>query len=141
MFGLPIEVLLSFGTGIAGFLMKHVAQTRANNYKLIELGMKQGQKRSDLSDAAAKRSSPFARKLIAFFVVFCVIGGLLWAAGQGIDVNIMGPKEQKSILWGLIKYGDATEVITMSGLVFPVWIKYIMITIISFFFGNGAAKA
>lgn len=141
MFGLPIEVILSLVTGIGGFLMKMQAQRQADYVSLIKLGMEKNQQASDLADAAAKRSNPFLRKTIAWFVIIVCFGGLLWVAFHpDIPVSVIEPKPQKEFLWGLFKWGKTMEVTVAHGLVFPEWVKYSVITIISFLFGTGAAK-
>jgi hypothetical protein len=141
MFGLPIEVILSLVTGIGGFMMKMQAQRQADFVNLIKLGMEKNQQSSDLADAAAKRSNPFLRKTIAWFVIAIVFGGILLVAFQpDIPVSIVEPKAQKELLWGLFKWGKTMEVTVAQGLVFPEWVKYTIITIISFLFGTGAAK-
>ena len=141
MFGLPVEVILGLVSGIGGFLMKQAAQRQADMVALVKLGMEKNQQASDLADAAAKRSSPFVRKLVASFVIGITFVSILWVAFHPeIPVSIVEPVPQKSILWGLITWGKPLTVITANGLVFPTWAKYSVITIIGFLFGTGAGK-
>ena len=141
MFGLPIEVVLSIVTGIGGFVMKMQAQRQADFVDLIKLGMEKNEHASKLADDAAERSSPTFRKIIGGFVIAIVFGGSLWVAfNPEIPVSIVEPKAQKELLWGLIRWGKEMEVTVANGLVFPEWVKYSVITIISFLFGTGAAK-
>lgn len=141
LFGLPVEVLLSLATGIGGFIMKMQAQRQADLVSLVKLGMEKNQQSSDLADAAAKRSSPLLRKLIAIFIILICFGGLLLVAfNPEIPVSIVEPKAQKELFWGLFKWGKQMEVTVAQGLVFPEWVKFSVISIISFLFGTGAAK-
>lgn len=141
MFGnLPIEVFLSMASGVGGFAMKLMAQKHADNIQLLKLGMSQKQQMSDLADAAAKRSSPVLRKIIALIIISICFGGLLIVAFfPNIPVSVIGDPEEHSILWGLISW-TKTEVITAQGLVFPDWVKYSVVSVLSFLFGSGAAK-
>jgi len=139
--GLPTEVILSLATGIGGFVMKMQAQKQADFISIVKLGMEKNQQSSDLADAAAKRSSPWFRKTVGWFIIAVCFGGLLWVAFQPeIDVSIVEPKAQKEFLWGLFRWGKQMEVTTASGLVFPEWVKFSVISVVSFLFGTGAAK-
>lgn len=139
--GLPIEVILSLATGLGGFLMKMAAQRQADFVSLVKLGMEKNQQASELADAAAKRSDPVLRKIIALIIIIICFGGILAVAFlPNIPVSIIEPIEQKEFLWGLFRWGKPMTVISASGLVFPEWVKYSIITIISFLFGTGAAK-
>ena len=141
MFGLPAEVVIGIVSGVGGFLMKQAAQRQADFVDLIKLGMEQNKQSSKLADAAAKRSSPFVRKVVAFFVIAVVFGGALMVAFHPeIPVSIIEPKPQKSLLWGLFTWGKTMEVTTANGLVFAPWVKYSVISIIGFLFGTGASK-
>lgn len=141
MFGLPIEVILSLATGVGGFMMKMMAQKHADNISLLKLGMQQRKQASDLADAAAERSSPVLRKIIALIVILLCFGSLVVVAFRPeIPVSIITDKPRVSFLFGLIEWGKTYQVIVAEGLVFPSWIKYSVISIISFLFGTGAAK-
>ena len=141
MFGLPIEVVLSLATGIGGFWMKMQAQKQADFVEIAKLGMERNKQSSELADSAAQRSSPFLRKTVAWVVVLVCFGGLLWVAFHpDIPVSIVEPKAQKEFLWGLFRWGKTMEVTVAHGLVFPEWVKFSVISVVSFLFGTGAAK-
>ena len=96
---------------------------------------------SDMADAAAKRSSPWLRKfaaIVVLLVAFVGIFAVAWA--PNVPVSIVQDAPQKSILWGLVKWGKATEVVVANGFVIADWFKYSVISIVFFLFGTGAAK-
>lgn len=141
MFGLPIEIILSLATGVGGFLMKMYAQKHADNIELLKLGMRQQKLQSDLADSAAKRSSPILRKIVALIVILICFGGILTVAFfPDVPVSVIEDKPRASFFWGLFEWGKTYQIITANGLVFPPWVKYSVISIISFLFGTGAAK-
>ena len=136
---IPLELILTIGSGIAGFVMKNIAQNRANQYKLMELSMKQNQQASDLADAAAKRGSPTARKVIAFIIIGVVfLGVFVVSFSSTIDTVLVLEKAQKSILG--FKWGKTYELVTTNGFMIVPWFKYCVITTISFYMGTGASK-
>ena len=136
---IPMELILTIGSGIAGFVMKNIAQNRANQYKLMELSMKQNQEASKLADAADKRGSPTARKIIAFIIIGVVFGGVLVVAFfNGIDTTLVLDKAQKSFLG--FKWGKTYDIVATNGFMIIPWFKYCVITTISFYMGTGASK-
>ena len=138
---MPWELIAGVISGVAGFLMKGHANQQAYTFKLAELAMKRDAHVNTLADAATKRSSPWLRKFAALLILSIIFGGLLLVAFfPSIPVSIVESVPQKSILWGLFTWGKEVEVITASGFVLPEWIGYVVITIIGFLFGTGAAK-
>ena len=141
MFGLPTEVTVGMISAVGGFVMKYMAQKNANNFELMKLGMERQRLHSELADAAAKRSSPWLRKfaaIVVLLVAFVGIYSVAWA--PNVDVSMVEDVPQKSVLWGLIKWGKTTQVTTAEGFVIAEWFKYSVIVIIHFLFGTGAAK-
>jgi len=141
MFGLPLELILGVVSVIGGFIMKLSAQRQADYVELIKLAMrKNATVSSDLADAAQKRSDPKLRKIIALIIILICFGGIFVVAFiPSIPVTIIEPVAQKSFL-GLFKWGKTYEIITASGLVFPTWVKFSVVSIVGFVFGTGAAK-
>ncbi|VGO14726.1 hypothetical protein PDESU_03295 [Pontiella desulfatans] len=138
---MPWELIAGVGSGIIGFLMKGQANQQANTFKLAEQAMKANSHASGLADAAAKRSSPWIRKFAAVMILTIGFGGLLLVAFfSEIPVSIVEHVPQKSLLWGLIKWGKESEVITAEGFVLPQWFGYTINVVVGFLFGTGAAK-
>ena len=139
--GIPLEVIVGLVSGLGGFLMKLAAQRQADFVSLVRLGMEKNQQASKQADAAAKRSSPFARKVLAFFIIGICFGGLLIVAFRpDIPVSIVNPIPQKSLFWGLIQWGKSMEVTVAQGLVLSDWVRFSVISVVGFFFGTGAGK-
>ena len=141
MFGLPAEVITGMASVVGGFAMKLMAQKHADNVAIMKLAIEQRQQASDLADAASKRSSPWLRKFAAIVVLLIAFVGLFAVAwAPEVDVSIVQDVPQKSFLWGLIKWGRTTEVISANGFVIQDWFRFSVITIIGFLFGSGFAK-
>jgi len=141
MFGLPLEVTTGMIAGLGGFAMKLMAQKHADNVSIIKLGMAKAEQSSKLADAAAKRSSPWLRKFAAIVVLLVAFVGLFTVAwAPDVPVSIVQSVPQKQLLWGLLRWGDTSEVIIANGFVIQDWFKFSVITIICFLFGTGAAK-
>lgn len=138
---IPPELIAGVGSGVIGFIMKAQANQQAQTFKLAELSMKQNAASSGLADAAAKRSNPWTRKFAAVLILTIGFGGLLAVAFfSDIPVSLVEKVPQKSILWGLIKWGKSADVITANGFVLPPWFGYTINVVIGFLFGTGAAK-
>lgn len=134
------EIVLGMFSTIAGFIMKQQAQKLANSQKLMEIAITKNTNDSKLADAAAKRSSPVLRKIVALIIVIICFGGIIAAAWFKWPVSIIEPVEQKEFLFGLFKWGKSHNIITADGLVFPEWVKFSVIQVVAFLFGTGAAK-
>lgn len=140
MFGLPTEVIVTLVSAVGSWWMKKNAQDAANLARERELQIQAREQSSALQDAAAKRSSPWLRKFAAITILLTVFGGtLLVAFFQDIDVSVIVPKAQKSLL-GIFKWGKDYDVITASGFVQPEWVRYSICAVIGFLFGPGFAK-
>jgi len=141
MFGLPAEVTVGMVSALGGFVMKFMAQKQADTTALIKLGMEKAEHSSSMADAAAKRSSPWLRKFAAITVLLVAFGGILLVAFfDAIPVSIVYEKAQKSVLWGLIKWGNPVGVLEADGFVIADWFRFSVVSIVMFLFGTGAAK-
>jgi hypothetical protein len=139
--GIPFEIILGIISSLGGFLMKMTAQRQADHFNLIKLGMENAKLANENANSAAERSSPVLRKIIAITIILICFGGLLLVAYRpDIPVSIIEPMQQKEFLWGLFKWGSPVKVITAQGFVLPEWVKFSVITVVSFLFGTGAAK-
>ena len=137
---MPIELISMIASGVGGFLMKQSAQKTANQQKLLEMALAKNKAQSDLANIAAKRSSPFVRKIVALFVIFICYGSLVAVAFfPDISVSIIEDPQEHSLLWGLISW-TKRNVIVADGLVYPDWVRYSICSIIGFLFGTGASK-
>lgn len=137
---IPVELISMIASGVGGFLMKQSAQKTANQQKLLEMVLLKNKNQSDLADVAAKRSSPFVRKVVALFVIAICYGSLVAVAFfPDIPVSIIEDPQEHSLLWGLIAW-TKTNVIVADGLVYPDWVRYSICSIIGFLFGTGASK-
>lgn len=134
-----MELILTIGSGIGGFIFKHIAQNRANQFELLKLGMERDKLDDSLADAANKRGTPIARKAIAFTIIGVVfVGVLLVSFFPDIDTTLVVDKAQKSFLG--FKWGRTYDIISASGFLIPEWFRYCAITVVSFYMGSGASK-
>lgn len=141
MFGLPLEVTTGMVAGIAGFIMKFMAQKHADSIALMKLSIEKSNQAIRSADAAGKRSSPWLRKFAAIVVLLVAFVGIFAVAwSPDVVVSIVEKVPQKQILWGLFKWGETTDVTIAEGFVIADWFKYSVISIIYFLFGTGAAK-
>lgn len=142
---IPVEVLTGLVSAGVGFLMKIKATAMLNEQKRTELLIKREMTADQLANSAAKRSSPIARKILAYIIVGTFIGGLLLMGLLGVwfdkaQVSIINEIPQKSFLWGLLKWGSTTVVTVAHGFVLPPWSGHVVAVVVGFFFGTGAAK-
>ena len=140
MFGLPIEATLGIISTVGGFVMKHMAQKRANQHALLKMSIQQTRELSLSANLAAKRSSPWLRKFAAVTVLLVAFGGILLVSFfPDIPVSMPYDKTAKSFL-GIFKWGGGKEVLIANGFVIEEWFKFSVITIVHFLFGSGCAK-
>lgn len=140
MFGLAPETIIMLVTTAFSYWAKLNAQKNADMQALLKAQIESRQSDSALMDAAAKRSSPWLRKFVGTFVILMAFGGLLMAPFIEVPVTIIEKIPQKSILFGLFKFGTGIKVINAEGLVYPPFIREAVMAIIGFVFGPGFAK-
>lgn len=137
---MPYELIAGAISGLAGFIFKAHATAIDGLRNIAELQIKQSMAADQLANSAAERSSPWARKVLAFIVIGTFVGGLLVVAFAHIPVSIVSEDSGHSILWGLIKWGQGLKVTVANGFVLPEWTGWVVSTVIGFFLGSGAAK-
>ena len=140
MLGLTPETIVMLASTAFSYWAKINAQKTQNMQDLLEATIKQRTNDSELMDAAAKRSSPFLRKVLGIFVIGVAFGGILLAPLWDVPVTLVEHVPQKSILFGLIKFGTGIQIIQAEGIVYPPWIRESVMAIIGFVFGTGFAK-
>lgn len=140
MFGIPLEAIVTIASAAGSWWMKHKSQQSAYLAEERKAHREDHMQVGKLSDAAAKRSSPWLRKFAAIVIILATFGGIIAAAFLEIPVAEIDEIPQKSFLWGLFKWGDTIRVTTAEGLVFPGWVRYSICTVVGFLFGPGFAK-
>lgn len=140
MLGLTPETIVMLASTTFSYWAKINAQKTQNMQDLLEATIKQRTNDSELMDAAAKRSSPFLRKVLGIFVIGVAFGGILLAPLWDVPMTLVEHVPQKSILFGLIKFGTGIQIIQAEGIVYPPWIRESVMAIIGFVFGPGFAK-
>ena len=108
--------------------------------QVAELQVQQQMTADQLANSAAERSNPLARKVLAFMVIGTFVVGLIVVAFAQIPVSIVTEDGGKSILWGLIKWGQGLKVTVANGFVLPEWTGWVVSVVIGFFLGTGSAK-
>lgn len=141
----PIELLGALGSGLIGFLFKAQANALDALKQANELQIQRQMTADQLANSASERSSPIARKILAYVVIGGIMFGLLFVGisyiwNQNAMVSIVGEKEPFSLLWGLLKFGGGVAVTEAHGFVLPPWTGWVISVIVGFFFGTGAAK-
>jgi len=137
---MPLELIAGAISGLAGFIFKAHANAIDGLRSVAELQIKQQMAADQLANSAAERSSPWARKVLAFMVIGTFVCGLLVVAFANIPVSIVSENGGKSILWGIIKWGGGMKVTVAQGFVLPDWTGWVISTVLGFFLGTGAAK-
>lgn len=137
---MPYELIAGAVSGLAGFIFKAHANAIDGLKQVAELQVQQQMTADQLANSAAKRSTPWARKILAFMVIGTFVCGLLYAAAKGINVSLVHESEPKSILWGLFEWGSGMKVTVAEGFVMPAWTGYAVSIVLGFFLGTGSAK-
>lgn len=138
---MTVELITTVSGMVGGWLMKFISTQSQNMWETFKLGMTNAKLMDRNADNASKRSSPVARKVLAYGIMLPMVAALIAAAFiNGTDVSILHDTPQKSFLFGLIKWGSTAEVISMPGLAFPPWLSQVLCLIGGFFFGSGGAK-
>lgn len=142
---MPYELIAGVASGLVGFLFKAQANAVDALKQANELQIKRQMTADQLANSAAERSNPIARKVLAYMIVGTFVVGLLAMGVLGIwhdnaVVSIVGDANQKSILWGLFKWGGGADVTVARGFVLPPWSGWVVSIVVGFFFGTGAAK-
>ena len=142
---IPLELIGAIFSGLLGFGAKALSISQNNMKEMLELQIKSQMTGDQLANSAAKRSSPVARKVLAFLFIGIVMGGLLFVGIASIwndnaVVSLVTDAPQKSILWGFIKWGGGQVVTVAHGFVLPPWVSWVVSVIVGFFFGSGVAK-
>lgn len=140
MLGLTPETIIMLISTIFSYWAKINAQKTQNMQDLLEATIKQRTNDSELMDAAAKRSSPFLRKVLGTFVIGVAFGGILLAPIWDVPMTLVEHVPQNSILWGLIKFGTGVQIIQADGIVYPLWVRESVMAVIGFVFGSGFSK-
>ena len=141
----PIELIAGIGSAVAGFLFKAQANAMDALRQTNEMHVQRMMTADQLANSAAERSSPIARKILAYIIVGTFVFGL---AAFGIAsiwrpefvVSLVNDAPQKELLWGLFKWGGGQAVTEAHGFVLPPWSGWVVSVVIGFFFGTGAAK-
>lgn len=141
----PLEILGALGSGLVGFLFKAQANAMDALERMNELQIKKEMAADQLANSAAERSSPKARKILAFILVGGIMFGLLFVGisyiwNEQATVSLVSEAPQKELLWGLIRWGGGQSVTVAKGFVLPPWTGWVISIVVGFFFGTGAAK-
>lgn len=141
MFGIPLETITLLASTFIGFYMKFKAQQAADQTALLKASIERDKFSNMMMNDAAKRSSPFARKFIAFFIITVAFGMLAVAPFFEIPVTVIEKIPQKSFLFGLIKWGKTHAIISAEGFVIVDYVRYGVNAVLGLFLGSGAGKA
>lgn len=131
------ELLAMLGGGVAGFIMKLIAQQAQNQTKLFEQTIKRQRAADESADAAYKRggtSGAWIRRFIVVSTMFAVIAAPFIIAFTDLGVSI---EKDTSFLFGFIK-GAKWE--TVTGYVILPEVRQTALAIVGFYFGSSQVK-
>lgn len=137
---IPLEIITLAVSTFGSFLMKQKAQAEADKAKLLELSIKRDESTTTSANEAAKRGAPWVRKAVAIIIITVAFGGLLLAPILDFPIALIQEVPQKSILFGLIKWGQGVEVISVDGFMLPPYVRHAVMAIVGFFFGPAFCK-
>lgn len=138
---MPIEIWTMLGSSITGFVMKFWASHREDRAEQERMKLERmGAVESSLV-AAREYVSPNVNWIRRFIVVAILsMLGFIVIAGVFVPTNVPVITEGLSIMFGIVSFPDTTEFIRLEGLVAYDWLKHAILAIISFYFGQGAAR-
>ncbi len=140
MLGLGVEAItLLVSTGLS-FWMKLQAQKNADMNALLKASIENRNSSSNTMDAANKRGTPWVRKYMSVVIISITFLGLICAPLLNLDTNLVMKVPQKSILYGLIKWGKTYDILSSEGFMIPEYAKQIAIIVCGFFYGSGFSK-
>jgi hypothetical protein len=139
-----IELFLTAGSAIMGWLMKASALARKERHEEMLMALKMAGAVDQSADLAAKRvrsnGGVWVRRIIAFAIVaflgFLVIGGGLLQ----IPVVVETVKEGGSFLFGLFSSGKSVTYQEVHGMLLTPELRQGFLAVIAFYLGQGAAK-
>jgi hypothetical protein len=151
---IPIELLTMGGGALMGGLMKFAAigqKNKADNHKMTMEAFSEKRKAKQEAEVGiqnarnAFKNDPFA-KLTRRIIVLAILGLAYWqymAGLTGLDIVMPVMVESGFNFLGIIDTtSTATEYQTFSNaVVIQDWMKHAILAIISFYFGQAAAKA
>lgn len=143
MFGIPLNVILTIGSAVASFWMKHMALKRQDQKEIMLAAIHSKELNNKIANDANKRGSPVFRMIIGITIVFVAFFGLFIAAfSSNIPVSyIYETNPHHSFLFGLIKWGGTKiKTITANGFVIAPYMTNSINVIIGFLFGSSFAR-
>lgn len=128
------ELLAMLGGGVAGFIMKLIAQQTQNQASHFEMMLKRQGIADKSADKAADRGGVWMRRVITVFVLFAII--IVPTIVAFTDVGVSTQKETSGFL-GLFK---SVKWETIQGYVILPEVRQTALAIVGFYFGSSQVK-
>jgi len=139
-----LEAISLVGGALSGFLFKYMAQAQADRQANFERLIKERQEADNSADKASKRDDSRAGQITRRFIVICILFGLIVApfilALFDLATIVQIETPVRSWLFGLIQSGGHTKFYEIHGYLLSPTLSYCAIAIVSFYFGQSAAK-
>jgi|TARA_R110000822_G_scaffold63150_1_gene155345 hypothetical protein len=143
---LTTEFLSLVGGSIAGFVFRTIAERRQDEKERFDRTLSLIDKRTEVADAAVKRVSLEAGKVVRRLIVLCILFGTIIAPFilPFFDIPVTVEVEEQRYapldLFGLFGKNTYISFETVTGYLFTTENRQILVTIVGFYFGNASAK-
>jgi len=141
------EFLSLIGGSITGFLFKTMAEKRLDDKARFERTISLIDKRTEVADAAVKRVSVEAGKVVRRIIVLCVLFGTIIAPfvlpffSIPTVVELEETRYAPLDFFGLFGTNTYISFQTINGYLFTTENRQILVTIVGFYFGNASARS
>jgi len=141
------EFLSLIGGSITGFIFKTMAEKRLDEKARFERTLSLIDKRTQVADAATKRVSIEAGKVVRRLIVLCILFGTIIAPfilpffSIPTVVELEETRYAPLDFFGLFGTNNYISFQTINGYLFTTENRQILVTIVGFYFGNASAKS
>jgi len=141
--GIPVELLSMLGGAATGFLFKAWSVAQQNKKEMFQMAMQKNEQQNKFMDAAAARTNDSygktTRRLITIFIMIMFLA-LIFMPLFDVKTVVESTPQTKSVLWGLIEWSSKIKYTEIGGYLLTNEMRQALLAIISFYYGQGAAK-
>lgn len=141
------EFLSLLGGSVTGFIFKALAEKRANEQERFNRMIAASTKANENADAAVKRVSVDAGRVVRRCIVLAILFGTILAPfilpffGIPVVVELTERKYAPFDLFGLFGTAETTSFEVVRGYLFTEENRQILVTIVGFYFGAAVGKS
>lgn len=140
---IPTELISMLGGAATGFLFKSWSIAQQNKKEMFQMAIQKGEQSNKFLDAAAARTNDghgkTTRRLITIFIMIMFLA-LIFMPFFDINTVVESAPQTKSIFWGLIEWTSKVKYTEIGGYLLTNEMRQALLAIISFYYGQGAAK-